>query len=96
VLVGSFAALLLALILPPLVAPPARAQSPCDALVAPHLQAGATGRVTSPYGLSLKNQPMTGAAGAISGALTGVGVGTGVASWARAEPARANPRATRA
>ncbi len=63
------AALLLALILPPLVAPPARAQSPCDVLVAPRLQAGATGRVTSPYGLSLKNQPMTGAAGAIELAL---------------------------
>lgn len=63
------AVLLLALILSPLAAPPARAQGPCDALVAPRLQAGTTARVTSPYGLSLKNQPMTGAAGAAEVAL---------------------------
>ncbi|MCZ7541401.1 MAG: SH3 domain-containing protein [Anaerolineae bacterium] len=65
-LVATF---LLALIPSPHAAPPADAQDPCDALVAPRLQAGVTSRVTSPYGLSLKNQPLTGAAGAAELAL---------------------------
>ena len=65
-LVATF---LLALIPSPHAAPPADAQDPCDALVAPRLQAGVTSRVTSSYGLSLKNQPLTGAAGATELAL---------------------------
>jgi hypothetical protein len=43
---------------------PVRAQNPCEGLVTPRLTIGGSARVTSPYGLSLKNQPMTGAAGA--------------------------------
>lgn len=45
-------------------APPVRAQSPCDGLVAPRLATGGAARVTSGYGLSLKNRAATGAAGA--------------------------------
>ncbi len=45
------------------------AQSPCDGLVAPRLQTSGTARVTSIYGLSLKNRPATGAAGATELAL---------------------------
>ncbi len=63
------AVLLLALIPALYAASPTRAQGPCDALVAPRLQIGATARVISPYGLSLKNQPLTGAAGAAELAL---------------------------
>lgn len=45
------AAFLLALIPSPHAAPPARAQGPCDTLIASRLQTGATARVNSPYGL---------------------------------------------
>jgi len=41
----------------------AEAQDACAGLVAPRLSVGLTARVTSGYGLSLKNQPATGAAG---------------------------------
>lgn len=54
-------------------ATPASAQSACDGLVAPRLTIGGSARVTSPYGLSLKNQPMTGAAGATEVKLMGYG-----------------------
>jgi hypothetical protein len=63
------AALALVVTLAPLTASPLRAQNPCDALVAQRLQAGGTAQVTASYGLSLKNQPMTGAAGAAELAL---------------------------
>lgn len=46
-----------------------RAQTPCDGLVAPRLAVGDTARVVSPYGLSLKDSPRTGAAGAVERAL---------------------------
>ena len=49
--------------------PSGQAQSPCDGLIAPRLTVGSTARVTSPYGLSLKDSPRTGAAGAIERAL---------------------------
>ncbi len=65
----AFAALLAALALAATPAPHARAQNPCDALVAQRLQAGEMAQVTSLYGLSLKNQPLTGAAGAAELAL---------------------------
>lgn len=45
--------------------PSAAAQGACDGLVAPRLAVGGAARVISPYGLSLKNQPMTGAAGGV-------------------------------
>lgn len=41
------------------------AQDPCDGVVAPRLQVGQQARVTTTYGLSLKNEPWTGAAGAV-------------------------------
>ncbi len=44
---------------------PTHAQNPCDGLVAPRLQTGAQARVITTYGLSLKNEPRTGAAGAV-------------------------------
>ncbi len=50
-------------------APAGRAQNPCDGLIAPRLTVGNTARVTSPYGLSLKDSPRTGAAGATERAL---------------------------
>jgi len=45
-------------------ASPARAQSACDGLVTPQLTAGGAARVITSYGLSLKDQAATGAAGA--------------------------------
>jgi hypothetical protein len=42
----------------------ARAQNPCDGLVAPRLTSGSAARVISQYGLSMKNRAATGAAGA--------------------------------
>ena len=48
----------------PIFSPPAQAQDPCAGLVAPRLSIGGNGRVTSGYGVSLKDKPMTGAAGA--------------------------------
>ncbi|MBN1967161.1 MAG: hypothetical protein JW910_21080, partial [Anaerolineae bacterium] len=60
-------ALLIVLILALLPASPlpVRAQGPCDGLVPPRLSVGAAARVLTPYGLSLKNEPMTGASGAL-------------------------------
>lgn len=43
----------------------ARAQDACAGLVEPRLDIGALGRVSSPYGVSLKDRPNTGAAGAV-------------------------------
>lgn len=43
---------------------PARAQNPCEGLVTPRLYVGGAARVTSSYGISVKNNPATGAAGA--------------------------------
>jgi hypothetical protein len=42
---------------------PTRAQSPCDGLVTPRLSVGGAARVTTAYGLSLKDRAATGAAG---------------------------------
>ncbi len=42
---------------------PARAQNPCEGLVAPRLTAGGAARVIAAYGLSLKDRAATGAAG---------------------------------
>ena len=53
----------------PGVIAPAAAQSPCDGLVAPRLTTGSAARVVSTYGLSLKDRPATGAAGAAEVAL---------------------------
>lgn len=60
---AALAALLLAALLP--VTGAARAQDACAGLVEPRLTIGALGRVSSPYGVSLKDRPATGAAGAI-------------------------------
>ena len=54
----------LALLFTLLPSAPVQAQDPCDGLVAPRLTIGGAARVTSTYGVSLKNQPLTGAAGA--------------------------------
>lgn len=43
----------------------AQAQNPCEGLVVPRLQTGTQARVITTYGLSLKNEPRTGAAGAV-------------------------------
>lgn len=43
---------------------PARAQNPCEGLVTPRLAAGGSARVVSAVGVSLKDAPRTGAAGA--------------------------------
>ncbi len=65
---------LIALALPrPGAIAPAAAQSPCDGLVAPRLTTGGAGRVISGYGLSLKDRPATGAAGAAEVALLAFG-----------------------
>ena len=45
--------------------PPAHAQDGCDGLLPPRLSLGQPVRISSTYGLSLKNQPMTGASGAV-------------------------------
>ena len=42
----------------------ALAQGGCDGLIAPNLSSGGAGQVTSPYGVSVKNIPATGAGGA--------------------------------
>lgn len=47
------------------VSAPARAQDACAGLVEPRLEIGGLGRVTSPYGVSLKDRPATGAAGSV-------------------------------
>ncbi len=47
----------------------ASAQSPCDGLIEPRLQNGGQARVITTYGLSMKNEPRTGAAGAVEVAL---------------------------
>lgn len=60
---------LTALLVPFSQVTPGQAQSPCDGLIAPRLTMGSTARVTSPYGLSLKDSPRTGAAGAVERAL---------------------------
>ncbi|HML23129.1 MAG TPA: hypothetical protein PKD09_15860 [Aggregatilinea sp.] len=62
----SGAVVCLLLIAPLLVLHPTRvqAQSGCDGLIAPRLTIGGSGRVTSPFGVSLKNVPATGAGGA--------------------------------
>lgn len=57
--------IVLALIPLPQLPRAARAQSPCDGLIAPRLQSGGQARVTTTYGLSMKNEPRTGAAGAV-------------------------------
>ncbi|MCD4685688.1 MAG: hypothetical protein K8S97_07115, partial [Anaerolineae bacterium] len=44
---------------------PVHAQDPCAGVVAPRVQIGQQARVTTTYGLSLKNEPWTGAAGAV-------------------------------
>lgn len=59
---------------------PARAQSPCDGLVASRLAAGQAARVISSYGLSMKNRAATGAAGASEVALLPYGTVIGVDS----------------
>ena len=59
---AALAALLLAAALLPVTA--ARAQDGCAGLVEPRLATDALGRVSSPYGVSLKDRPNTGAAGA--------------------------------
>ncbi len=64
VVTGLFALLVIVSALPVDHAP-ARAQSPCDGLVTPRLTPGGAARVTSPYGISVKNNPATGAAGAV-------------------------------
>ncbi len=61
-------ATLLLLALAALISPApdfARAQDACAGLVEPRLEVGALGRVSSPYGVSLKDRPNTGAAGAV-------------------------------
>jgi hypothetical protein len=67
--------LLIVLVALPLVgtATPARAQNPCDGLVAPRLIVGQAARVISPYGLSMKNRAATGAAGSSEVALLSYG-----------------------
>jgi hypothetical protein len=62
-------ATLLLLALAALISPApdfARAQDACAGLVEPRLEVGALGRVSSPYGVSLKDRPNTGAAGAVA------------------------------
>ncbi len=54
---------LLVPLLSPLAVAPVHAQDPCAGLLAPRLSTGGAARVLSGYGLSLKDQPMTGAAG---------------------------------
>lgn len=49
--------------------PATQAQDPCAGLVPPRLSIGANARVVAPYGLSLKNQAATGAAGSVELAL---------------------------
>ncbi|MBN1681179.1 MAG: hypothetical protein JW966_12910 [Anaerolineae bacterium] len=52
---------------------PTHAQDPCAGLVTPRLEPGGYARIMSGYGLSLKNQPMTTAAGASEVALVPFG-----------------------
>ncbi len=61
---AALVALILAAALLP-VSLPARAQDACAGLVEPRLATGDLGRVTSPYGVSLKDRPATGAAGSV-------------------------------
>ncbi len=61
----ALATLLLLTALIPALPPSARAQNPCDGLVTPRLSVGGTARVVTTYGLSLKDRPATGAAGAV-------------------------------
>lgn len=52
---------------------PAHAQDPCAGLVASRLETGGAARVSAAYGVSLKNKPMTGAAGATEVSLMAYG-----------------------
>jgi hypothetical protein len=52
---------------------PTHAQNPCDGLVAPRLTAGGAARITTAYGLSLKDRAATGAAGSTEVALLSYG-----------------------
>lgn len=67
--IALVASLLAALIPIAAPAPRASAQDPCSGLVAPRLTPGGQARVITPYGLSLKHEPLTGAAGGIERAL---------------------------
>jgi len=70
VLRRALAPLILALaLMPGPLVDRALAQDACAGLVEPRLAAGGMGRVSSPYGVSLKDRPNTGAAGAVEVAL---------------------------
>ncbi len=61
---GVVVCIVLFALLLPVNRPAIRAQSGCDGLIVPRLSIGGAGRVTSPFGVSLKNVPATGAGGA--------------------------------
>ncbi len=60
-----FIVLIAAAFIPVTPPAPARAQNPCDGLVAPRLSAGSAARVITSYGLSLKNRAAPGSAGSV-------------------------------